>query len=373
MSCSVKAKRNASTREIIPQSVSDFNSASAEINVTLDFGETLVDATSDLTWQAPAGGDGFALQEWSDPRKPELGRVAVIADQPDAKFRPYHPLQEETGLHRMFSELDPTPEVCLGFANRFGRMELPRRACDVCSVLLPAATHETPPHPFFHWTTAHSGRGIVQRYDGEPIFVWQRMVRWLRPLVNLWDMIQGDDREQLAKLVRWAPDGVGVRAREDAEEEFWPFSEWSWGSENSVAPGDVVLPALRYLHLQVNYILYSYIRPALVWDREAKTSALRVRPDSLWTAICVQFAQAIGGNKKYQKCPTCGRWFELSPGVNRANKEFCSGTCRTKATRQRKERALQLHAQGKSVREIAREVESGVDTVKRWVARKREK
>jgi len=87
----------------------------------------------------------------------------------------------------------------------------------------------------------------------------------------------------------------------------------------------------------------------------------------LFAALCLQFALALAGDKHYQQCVSCGKWYELLPGVNRADKQTCSQTCPTRLYRQRKQRALALHAAGKTARAIARELEAKVEAVTKWI------
>jgi len=64
---------------------------------------------------------------------------------------------------------------------------------------------------------------------------------------------------------------------------------------------------------------------------------------------------------RVQQYVSCGKRFELLPRVNRADKQTCSQTCRTRVYRQRKQRALALYAEGKTARAIARELEAKLD------------
>jgi hypothetical protein len=112
--------------------------------------------------------------------------------------------------------------------------------------------------------------------------------------------------------------------------------------------------------------------PLMVWDPEAGRPRLSFEIDSLWGAVCLQFAEAVTGGLNYQRCPACSRWFELTPGVNRANRLTCSDSCRQRAFRQRRDRARELHAEGKTVREVARELGSVLKTVKGWVSKRKE-
>src|SRR5262249_32753978 len=131
--------------------------------------------------------------------------------------------------------------------------------------------------------------------------------------------------------------------------------------------GELVRPALWFVHYHVNGSVSGQVTPMLVWDWVEGRSVFRFVPKNLRAALWWQFAQAVEGNRDYHRCPVCGRWFERSPGVNRADRQTCSPTCRTKAYRQRQEAARRLHAEGKTLREIAHEVGSTVANVRKWV------
>ena len=54
-------------------------------------------------------------------------------------------------------------------------------------------------------------------------------------------------------------------------------------------------------------------------------------PDSLLSAIDLQFYQAISGMTEIKACEHCGTWFERGPGRDRRGKSrFCSDSCRFK-------------------------------------------
>lgn len=89
--------------------------------------------------------------------------------------------------------------------------------------------------------------------------------------------------------------------------------------------------------------------------------------------IVLHLAEAIGGQHDDQRCVSCSSWFELAPGVNRADRLTCSDSCRQPHYRMRKEKAVEMHAQGKPLREIAQEIDSDVQTIKGWLSRRREK
>jgi hypothetical protein len=103
---------------------------------------------------------------------------------------------------------------------------------------------------------------------------------------------------------------------------------------------------------------------------ENKQSRVLVRlafPD-FFSAVWMQFALSLMEGKRYRMCETCGKEFEESAGVNRSHQEFCSNKCRVKAFRRRQKEAMQLHAKGVKLRDIAKRVGSTVETIKGWIA-----
>jgi hypothetical protein len=109
--------------------------------------------------------------------------------------------------------------------------------------------------------------------------------------------------------------------------------------------------------------------PELSWDRThtALQETLRIVPQSLVSALWIQLAKAIEGDRKYRECDVCGTWFEVS-GDRRADARFCSNACRFKAYRQRQDEARRLSAEGRSPKQIAKQLGSDVKTVNGWIS-----
>ena len=63
----------------------------------------------------------------------------------------------------------------------------------------------------------------------------------------------------------------------------------------------------------------------------------------------------------------CGKPFELTPQINRADRIFCTDNCRVKSYQRRRKQAIAMRAEGTALREIARTLNSDLPTVKRWV------
>jgi hypothetical protein len=91
-------------------------------------------------------------------------------------------------------------------------------------------------------------------------------------------------------------------------------------------------------------------------------------PDDLLTALWLQFALAISGDKRFRQCRTCGMWYELEPETARATKLFCSDACKTKAYRGRKAQAHQLWSRDKRAEDIVMALGLDEATLSRWVA-----
>jgi hypothetical protein len=235
------------------------------------------------------------------------------------RFRAYAPLEEFSGLFRTFAQTIPNEEGILDFANRHGNLgaELDARM-----------KMEDPPEPPEECKT----REEQEEWYVEEAKNWRRvdsLERWIKEIeqmqkcVNLWDKAQlGEVRD---------------RSMQDVQ----GIINFELSSENVM---------VRFGQ-----------------NRKLGGLGLQVIPKSLLGALWLQFALAVGGNKKYRACGTCGQWFELSPDIARTTKHFCSDACRSRAYRGRKERAQLLAAEGKSLKDIAEQLESEVKTVKGWL------
>jgi transposase-like protein len=135
--------------------------------------------------------------------------------------------------------------------------------------------------------------------------------------------------------------------------------------------GDLMKPALHYVQSTINKSLEGHASPRLLWDAKRERLGLYIVPGGLIGALWLQFARAVERDSRFRECAECGIWFELAPGTARADKLYCSTPCRTKAYRKRQAEAVLLHGEGRSINDIARELESDPDTVRGWIERKR--
>ena len=137
----------------------------------------------------------------------------------------------------------------------------------------------------------------------------------------------------------------------------------------ALQPGDVVRPALILVRQKINEALKERVSPQLCWNQPRTALSLQLVPSSLVAALWLQLAYAIERGVQFRRCAECGRWFEVSPSVGRADKQFCSHACRTRAYRRRQYEAHRLRAEGMSEAAIAGRLEVDATTLAGWLAR----
>jgi hypothetical protein len=312
---------------------------------------------AEYTWvqtRADAGG-GATREQWV------LGEVC--SGRPFPAARSYEPLAVG-GLFLNLADTAPTRDAILRFAGRFGTLGRP-------ALSGPA-------------TTMKDRQGRTVRLTGEPLEFWQLQISALAQASGLWHLLQVGDAAGLAAHVRWQKDAaerdevyyVSHPGLEDgavtpsghvAAEELIAAPTFHPERLARFRPGDVALPALHYVQDKINARLAGPVSSQLVWDAERNRSTLRLVPDSLLGCLWVQFAQAVANDKGFRRCGQCGLWFELGPQAGRRSRLFCSGACRTRAHRARREKAWELHRQGKNPREIAAATATGLGTVRKWL------
>jgi hypothetical protein len=95
------------------------------------------------------------------------------------------------------------------------------------------------------------------------------------------------------------------------------------------------------------------------------------QPLTLLSAMWLQLALSVTGDKRFEQCKFCGRLFEISTDLTgfRSHRQFCTDTCKTNDYRKRKRIALKLAAGGIAVREIAKKTNTERATVQGWLRR----
>jgi hypothetical protein len=279
----------------------------------------VLDIAVEFVWERPTKRTGFAWQD-TDAGETRLVRVE------GAPFERYEPLKECTGLFHSFAALTPDPEAMLGFANRYGALGA----------------------------------------DWDELGLWIEAVARMRTLVAAWRGLTQENWGALRTTLSKIP-ALGQRVL------FQPGTDLK-----RAGPSELVNAAVHLLYNDVGGMTFGWTfgawsrqpNPPVVWHQKAKCPVLKLTPPSLWHAMYLQLARAILGNKSYQPCQACGRWFELAPGLNRADRQTCSDYCRVKNYRLRKQQDRELHDKGWPVTRIAKELGSHTNTIEKWLQNK---
>jgi hypothetical protein len=266
-------------------------------------------------------------------------------------------------LFRAFADLSPDRKRILEFANRHGDL---------------FGTTKVVP-------AGRSGPGPVEPRNGTWLSDWREQIALAQRLVGLWDLLQGEDREGLARHIQWRKGFLNqpevlFDSHPGAGEEGGPALGFQRERE-VIAPhdrfqvGDPVGPAWTYLQRHIGFALChtdEQLHAQMEWDEKAARPVLQLTARTLASAVWLQFADAVSNNRTHSRCRECSAWFEVAPDLARTNRRFCSNGCRSKAYRERQDRARRLFTARKTFKQIAEELDSDVATVKKWITGSKE-
>jgi len=278
--------------------------------------------------------------------------------------------EPDPALFMAFAAVTPDKEGVLAFANRHGNL-----ANEVD--LRPARRAD--------WAGGSPVRGTL------PV-TWQHQIADMRRLVGLWDLLRAEDRERLAPHIQWRKDAnTGVSVHFDSHPSAGQGGGPSLGFHRAraviaapdkrpellenVEPGDPIRPGWAYLQGELALALYDTaeeIAALMDWDAKRGRPVLGSTALTLRAAVWLQLADAVSNDRTFSRCRECGRWFEVAPDAARTHRRFCSNSCRSRAYRERQDRARQLYTSGKSLEQIAEELDSDAATVRKWVTGFRE-
>lgn len=260
--------------------------------------------------------DALERLDWPDPY--------------DRRKRIYRPLNESTVLFREFAELDAAPTAIRDFGNRRGQLS--------DSANFPVKTE--------------FGERIVH---GDSFQDWKKEITDLKLSVNLWDAVTARDERGLVSI---------------AEKLRRTQAPLAVQRQLHLQDADPVMTALAIIRNKCDARLSREVVSRLLFPGNLPRLKFSLEPQSLIGAIWLQFAVAIDVLKSYAKCALCGAPFEISRAPTtgkRTDARFCSDRCRVNNYRARIERARRMSATGRSRSEIARELQTQIQTIRRWV------
>ena len=296
---------------------------------------------------------GFLFEKVPAPAHAER---LLIPNPGSTGTRRYQPLRDCPFLFRRFAEMKPDETGVKEFADQFGFLGHGQVLDDI--------------------TQFTSQKRII----GERLAHWQSQVYTMRILVKLWDSLRENDWVFLGKVIRWTTSEI-IQFNPRVE-DFSDLPEIAIGAEPIAAPhshleslqrfqpGDTIEPAKVYLMESVKKQLEG--RVALDFSLNSQGSPiLRYSAKNLLGALWLQLAESIIGNAVPKHCEYCKQWFEVSGKKgSRSDKRFCSAACRNQFHLLRQEKARRLHAQGKRIKTIAKELGASVESVTRWISTK---
>jgi hypothetical protein len=275
---------------------------------------------------------------WSarSPHARAEGPCLIVDSEPGADYRStirrqYDPFVEQPALFRDFAELPAYQDAILEFATEFGTCFTP----------------DLEPWTFRQWVT-HIGD--------------------MANVVKLLDAHVHNDENYLKKIIVLDKSGRAEFRFGVAPTSRIPQLMPTTGQPDRFSS---LLDAAAFL---LRFVIKYYTTVDMQPQLERTTDGgfvLQFVTHELSEALWLQAALAAAGQKEYVPCKHCGRSIELSPRLNRADKQFCSDSCRAKHYYQQKQKAFALLGRGKSPQQIAEATGYDVSTVKGWFKLKR--
>lgn len=248
----------------------------------------------EFTWSVPA--QGF---KWAGAvrLKGLTGDTFLVEKQVGPPFRRllYKPLLDCTGLFRIFSQVLPTHQGVLEFANQYGQL-WGRYTVVSAQSKLPRGGQ---PGSFA---------------KGETLDAWVKEISLMKALLCLWDAAKMGETGTLAKWIHWHDGEVSYDLQVDEFRSAGTVAAPDYYPEilDRCAPGDVVQPAWYLLQGELNNRLKEHpAMPRLGWDQrhsELRGQRARVSPHPL---ALEQRAGCGRRMARIQRGESCGT--ELSP------------------------------------------------------------
>ncbi len=284
--------------------------------------------------------DNFSQPRWlvREPWNPLGKKTPRLLLRPKGEFgrgyRTVRPIVEDSGLYRNFAALEPSPEQIVQFADCYGTL----------------------------WETM----------VGEPFHEWEFEIRTMRFLTEVWDAAETRRTGVIAKHFRTDTSGRVSYPFAKTIMDYEPFGSLSRpaalrASDYAVAAKGAPLPVARSFVIQAVNRRLNASGARIELDRFDVPYRLTIQPSNLLGALWLQFALSISERRTYQQCEACGRYMELSPDVNRADRRYCDNACRNRALRRRQKKVREMRKAGRPLREIAKTTRSDIETIKRWL------
>jgi hypothetical protein len=269
---------------------------------------------------------------YNEPALIRIGNHQRVVQRPDDLFAEFSALASDDQIKH--------------FADRFGLLGVrPRLSL-------------FPQHP-----DKSTGEAITAELKSD----WTSRIRATNKAIELWMGIKTENRELLAKCVKWAgaeriyyqapnrPDGVAGDSNLIGLPAAYPPLKKT---------DDVIGWARICLEEMINDNLMPVVRFALPPAEES--TGTFIRPTCLYGVLWYQLAQALSALKSVRPCDVCGKPMLVTPGGFRGERRTCSANCRMRIYDNRKLQARQLQQEGLPLQVIAKRLDTTVAQIERW-------
>ena len=289
----------------------------------------------------------------------------------------YEPYREASGLFREVASLEPSRDDIREFVRQYGPLtfgqlfvpvdlerRLPRPPKGVSLDAWRVNQRSPKGIEALTWVDKWNKSGVVQ---GDSLAFWCQLIRELKTYVAVWDAICQRELAVLERHVCLETKAYDtfVSIRDEAGQIIdgpRRFTDENLSDLTLIQAAECGLTSVLSEHLSKGVV------PTMYPPESSKRGQLALVPGTLYDAIWLQFVLAFNGNKNFGACEVCGKPFEISPQFARTNRKLCSAACKAKAHRRRREQALSLAAQGRTPKQIAKQVGSQLTTVQKWLA-----
>lgn len=271
---------------------------------------------ADFEWKRAA--DGYRWQEIAEG-------LYMIPRQDDGKplrLITYNPFADGNApMFLEFSAMERSPESCLSFANRYGQLGYPLTMQNIAN-----------------W-------GL----DRLPVLEAE----------NTWIPAEPNYRGPVGEFYEY-------------EDDRWENASWSdqmLGMSLALehASTDDGINAFTS-QMFFNVGLKDGVSMFMSHRKEGRGFDLKLKPVSLVGGLWLQAAIAVSSEKSFRQCAVCHGPLEIARGGGaRTDARFCSDACKSKDHRQRRKKARALAEAKKSASQIAKQLGTNVETVRRWI------
>jgi hypothetical protein len=304
----------------------------------------------------------------------------LVERQSRASRRIYSPFSEgHAALFLTFSQLEPTPQAIVAFADEYGLLGQPVTQSVEHGRVSTARTFDK------------HGRDLLQRgelLDADLVSKRsQAMFRrygveysgWVDHITALSGILQSVRSDRKGESL-WDASGYTLSLGMSRHRPQVLSTKTGLPPEplplNPAKEAGMKKMQRLFIADRLSAVLRKFVVPRLEWRDSPQRFRLAFEPNSLLGCLWLQLAMAMCGSKEFRACARegCSHLVELSTDPRtgrRADARFCSTACRTGAYRHRKTQARALADNGVPLPEIASRLTSDPVTVQRWIAPRR--